>query len=89
MNEIIKIDENTIGIVQQPTPRTKEQLLNDKKGYEDAVTYHTNSIVSIQTELDKVNAMLKEAEALGVKTQEEIDAEKVEVVETLEEEVVV
>lgn len=89
MNEIIKIDENTIGIVQQPTPRTKEQLLNDKKGYEDSITYHTKMIANMQTELDKVNAMLLEAEALGIKTQEEIDAEKVEVVETLEEEVVI
>jgi len=89
MNEIIKIDENTIGITQAPIPKTKEQLLSEVVAYEDSITYHTKMIANTQTELDKVNAMLKEAEALGVKTQEEIDAEKVEVVETLEEEVVI
>lgn len=81
MNEIIKLNETTIGIVQptpDPIPKTKSQLLEDKAVLERSIESCNSDIIRFTDQVAVIDAMLAQADALGVKTDEEIVEEQEE-----------
>lgn len=75
MNNIIKLNETTIGIVQptpDPIPKTKSQLLEDKIVLERSIETCHSDIARFTAQKDEIDAMLAQADVLGVKTDEEV-----------------